>query len=156
MIRIFIAFIFAIAGFFLFGLLNLSIANAVVIVAVPFVFIYKLFGNRPSFFMFAAFAAAFAGGFSLLHGYIIAPIEYYYSIWGWGGVVAGVIAAILLPLEAVLFLAVTYFKGGAGIYVVHFFGGICFGISGFLLYAAAMPKWMMGINDKKSLVTKDE
>lgn len=137
MIKVLVAFVVAIAGILLVGLLNLSIANVVVVFAVPFVFLFKLLGNRPLFFVYAAFIAAFAGGVSVFFGYIVAPIEYYFSIWGWVGVVAGVIAAILLPLQLFLFLSVAFLKGGAGVYLGQFLGGLCFGISGFLLYVGA-------------------
>lgn len=77
---------------------------------------------------------AFGGAGAAFWGYVIVPIQYYYSVWGWGGVVVGVIAAILLPLELVLFFVVAFFKGGAAEYMGKFLAGICFGFVGLFLF----------------------
>jgi hypothetical protein len=140
MFKVFFAVVMAIAGVLLVGLLNLSIANMAVILVIPFVFIFKLFGDRPLLFAYATYIGVLAGGVSMFHGYILVPIQYYYGIWGWGGVAAGVVAAILLPLEAVLFLVTAYIKGGSGHYVGQFLGGICFGIAALLVFLATMQK----------------
>lgn len=143
MVKVLIAIVIATIGLLMKGLLNFSLADVLVILMIPFVFLYKLFGNRPSFLLYAAMLGAFAGGVSAFWGYIIIPIQYYYSLWGWGGVVAGVIAAFLLPLEFFLFLGVAFFKGGAAEYIGRFFGGICFGFAGTLLFwgAASRSPW---------------
>lgn len=143
MIKVFVALTITVIGVLLKGLLNLSLAEILMIAMIPFVFLYKLLGNRPGFLIFAAALGAFAGGVSAFWGYVIVPIQYYYSVWGWGGVVAGVIAALLLPLEFFLFLGVAFFKGGAAAYIGKFFGGICFGLAGLFLFhsAASESPW---------------
>jgi hypothetical protein len=140
MIKIFIAFIITIIGILLKGLWNLSLAEMLVFAMVPFVFLYKLFGNRPSFLIYAAIIGSFAGGVSAFCGYVIVPIQYYYSVWGWGGVITGIIATLLLPLEFFLFLGVAFFKGGAAAYIGKFFGGICFGLVGLFLFQSAISQ----------------
>lgn len=140
MIKVFVALVIAMIGVLLKGLLNLSLAEILVVAMIPFVFLYKLFGNRPGFLIYAAMLGSFAGGVSAFWGYVIVPIQYYYSVWGWGGVVAGVIAALLLPLEFFLFLGVAFFKGGAAEYVGKFFGGLCFGFAGLFLFLSAVSQ----------------
>ncbi len=143
MIKVFVALVIAVIGILLKGLWNLSLAEMLVVAMIPFVFLHKLFGNRPSFLIYAAILGAFAGGVSAFWGYVIVPIQYYYSVWGWGGVVAGIIAALLLPLEFFLFLGAAFFKGGAAAYIGKFFGGICFGLAGLFLFhsGASQSPW---------------
>ena len=140
MVNLLVGLIIAIVGVLLKGLLNLSVADFLVILAIPFVFLFKLFGNRPGFLVYASMVGAFAGGISAFSGYIVVPIQYYYSLWGWGGVVTGVIAAILLPLEFFLFFGVALVKGGAAEYMGKFFGGICFGLAGLFLFNSAFSQ----------------
>ncbi len=140
MIKVCIALALAVVGVLMKGLLHLSLVDAVLVLMIPFVFLYKLLGNRPHLLVYAGMLGAFAGAASFFYGYIIVPIQYYYSIWGWSGVVAGVIAALLLPLEFFLFLGVAFFKGGAAVYIGKFIGGICFGISGWLLFVGAVSQ----------------
>ena len=140
MVKPLVALVIAAVGVLLMGLVNLTLVEVLVIVAVPFVFLFKLFGNRPAFLRYAGVLGAFAGAVSAFWGYVIVPIQYYYVLWGWGGVAAGVIATILLPLEFFLFLGVAFFKGGAAEYVGKFFGGICVGLSGQLLLNSAISQ----------------
>ncbi len=140
MVKVLVALVIAAVGVLMKGLLNLSLADVLVVLAIPFVFLFKLFGNRPGFLVYAAMLGAFAGGVSVFWGYVIVPIQYYYSLWGWGGVAAGVIAAVLLPLEFFLFLGVAFFKGGAAEHMGKFFGGICFGLSGLFLFNSALSQ----------------
>ena len=140
MLQVLIALVLTVVGVLMKGLLNLSLAEVALLLAAPCVFLYKLFGNRPGFLVYAAMIGAFGGGIAAFWGYVIVPIQYYYSVWGWGGVIAGVIAAILLPLELVLFFAVAYFKGGAAIYIGKFLAGICFGFAGLFLFNGAFAK----------------
>jgi len=140
MLQVLIALIVAFLGVLMKGLLNLSLAEVALLFMIPFVFLYKLFGNRPGFLVYAAVIGAFGGGGAAFWGYVIVPIQYYYSLWGWGGVIAGVIAAILLPLELVLFFVVAFLKGGAAEYIGKFLAGICFGFAGFLLLNGAFAK----------------
>jgi len=140
MVKVLVALVIAAVGVLLKGLLNLSLADVLVVLAIPFVFLFKLFGNRPGFLVYAAMLGGFAGGVSVFWGYVIVPIQYYYSLWGWSGVAAGVIAAVLLPLEFFLFLGVAFFKGGAAEYMGKFFGGICFGLSGLFLFNSALSR----------------
>jgi hypothetical protein len=129
MIRIFVAFAFAVVGILLQGLLRMSIAEGIVVLTLPIVLLYKLLGNRPHFLIYFVFVAIFAGALAGIHGYIIVPIQYYYSVWGWPGVIAGIIATLLLPLQIVLFLGVALIKGGGAEYIAKFFGGLCFALS---------------------------
>jgi hypothetical protein len=140
MLQVLIALVAAVIGVLIKGLLNLSLAEVALLLAIPFVFLYKLFGNRPGFLVFAAMIGAFSGGAAAFWGYMIVPIQYYYSLWGWRGVVAGVIAAVLLPLELVLFFVVAFFKGGAAEYIGKFLAGICFGFAGLFLFSGAVAK----------------
>lgn len=140
MLQVLIALVLTVIGVLMKGFLNLSLAEVALLLAVPCVFFYKLFGNRPGFLVYAAMIGALGGGVAAFYGYVIVPIQYYYSVWGWGGVIAGVIAAILLPLELVLFFAVAYFKGGAAVYVGKFLAGICFGFAGIFLFSGAFAK----------------
>jgi len=128
------SFILAAAGVLLKGLLNLSLSDVFVVLAIPMMLVFKVLGNRPAFFVYVAMLAGFAGGISFLYGYVIIPIRYYYGIWGWGGVVGGVLASLLLPFQLIIFLSVAYFKGGAVVYIGDFFAGILFGFAGLLLY----------------------
>lgn len=81
MLQVIIAFVFAVVGILMKGLLNLSLAYVAVSFAIPIVFLYKLFGNRQCFLLYAAIIGAFAGGVSAFYGCVIVPIQYYYSIW---------------------------------------------------------------------------
>ena len=137
MLQVLIALVLAVIGVLMEGLLNLSLAATALLLAAPCVFFYKLFGNRPSFLVYTAIIGAFGGGIAAFWGYVVVPIQYYHSVWGWGGVVAGVIAAILLPLEFVLFFAVAYFKGGAAVYIGKFLAGVCFGFASLFLFNGA-------------------
>lgn len=99
MLQILIALVLTVIGVLMKGLLNLSFAEVALLLAVLCVFFYKLFGNRPGFLVYAAMIGALGSGVAFFYGYVIVPIQYYYWVWGWSGVIAGVIAAILLPLE---------------------------------------------------------
>ena len=140
MVKVFVALVLAVIGVLMKGLMNLSLADMFVFLMIPLVFLYKLLGNRPGFFAHAATLGMFAGGMSAFFGYVVAPIQYYYSVWGWGGAIAGIVAALLLPLEFFLFLGVAFFKGGAANYMGQFFGGIFFGLTGFILYYGAVSE----------------
>jgi hypothetical protein len=140
MLQVLMAFVLSVIGVLLKGLLNLTLAEVALFFAVPCVFFYKLFGNRPGFLVYVAMIGALGGAGAAFYGYVIVPIQYYYSVWGWIGVIAGVIAAILLPLELVLFFAVAYFKGGAAVYIGKFLAGICFGFAGIFLFNSAFAK----------------
>lgn len=140
MLQILIALVLTVIGVLMKGLLNLSFAEVALLLAVLCVFFYKLFGNRPGFLVYAAMIGALGSGVAVFYGYVIVPIQYYYWVWGWSGVIAGVIAAILLPLEIVLFIAVAYFKGGAAVYIGKFLAGICFGLAGLFLFNGVFAK----------------
>lgn len=140
MLYILVGLVAAVIGVLMKGLSHLSLADVAVLIAIPLVFLYKLFGNRPSFLIYAAVLGSFAGGVSAFWGYVIIPIQYYYSLWGWVGIVAGVIAVLLLPAQLVLFLVVAFFKGGAAVYVGNFLSGICFGLGGLFLFNSAFGK----------------
>jgi len=140
MLQVLIALVLTVIGVLMKGLLNISLAEVALLLSVPCVFFYKLFGNRPGFLVYAAMIGALSGGVAAFYGYVIVPIQYYYSVYGWGGVIAGIIAAILLPLELVLFFAVAYFKGGAAVYIGKFLAGICFGVAGIFLLNGAFTR----------------
>lgn len=74
MLQVIIAFVFAVVGILMKGLLNLSLAYVAVSFAIPIVFLYKLFGSRQCFLLYAAIIGAFAGGVSAFYGYVIVPI----------------------------------------------------------------------------------
>ena len=140
MIQVLIAIFFIIAGVLMKGLINLSFSEIIIVLSVPCVFIYKLFGNRPSFLVFAGMLGAFCGGIAGFYGYIVVPIQYFYSIWGGGGIVVGVIAAILLPINWLIFLFVAYLKGSATVYIAKFVAGVCFGLAGVLIFNGSISK----------------
>lgn len=140
MMKIFFSIIFAFLGIILKGLLNLSLAELLLILMIPVIIIYKISGSSKTSFAYAAFIAAFAGGLSALWAYIIVPIQYYHAIWGLKGIVVGIIATILLPLQFFLFLFVALFKGGAFLYICKFFAGIFFGLSGFFAFKTIISK----------------
>lgn len=140
MLQVLIALVLAVVGLLMEGLVNLSLAATLLLLAIPCTLLYKIFGNRPSYLVFAAIVGTIGGGIAAFWGYVVVPIQYYHSVWGWGGVVAGVIAALLLPLEFVLFFAVAYFKGSATIYIGKFLAGICFGFSSLFLFNGAFAK----------------
>ena len=138
MLYVVAAFGLSAVGILMKGLLHLSLADVVVILALPVMFLYKLLGNRPSFFAFGGIIGSFAGGISAFYGYVIVPIQYYYELWGWMGVVLGVVAFLLFIIpELILFLVVAYIKGEAAVYIGEFFSGICFGIAGVCLLNSA-------------------
>jgi hypothetical protein len=138
MVKVIIAIVLVMTGIAVKGLMHMNLADLAVFIAIPFVFVFKLLGNRPKIFVIAGMIGVLGGGIAAFGGYIVAPIQYYYSLWGWGGVVAGVLAAILLPLEFFLFVGVALVKGGAAEYVGKFISGICFGFAGVLLLSAAI------------------
>lgn len=140
MLQVIFALALTVIGVLMTGYIHLSLAEVVLLLAAPCVFIFKLFGNRPRFLVFAAYIGAICGGLAFFEGYVVVPIHYYYSVWGWGGVIAGIIAAILLPLEFVLFFAAAYFKGGAADYIGMFLAGICFGFAGLFLFNGVCAK----------------
>lgn len=140
MLQVLIALVLTVIGVLMKGLLHLSFAEIVLLLAVPCVFFYKLFGNRPGFLVYAAMIGALCGGIAGFYGYVVVPIQYYYLVYGWGGVIAGLIAAILLPLELVLFFIVAYFKGGAAVYIGNFLAGICFCFAGIFLFNGAFAQ----------------
>jgi hypothetical protein len=152
MLQILIALLLIVVGILIKGLLNLSLYEVALLLATPCVFLYKLFGNRPSFLIYAAMIGAFGGGISAFFGYVIVPIQYYYSICGWSGVVAGIAAAIPLPLGLIIFFAVACFKGGAAVYIGDVLAGICFGLAGHFLFVSALIKspwsWLSRTNRK--------
>lgn len=132
MLKVLGAFVAVILAILMKGLMNLSLGDMSLILAVPLMFLYKVLGNRPAFLIYVGFFCGFLGGWAFLWGYIVAPIQYYYSLWGWSGVVAGIIATILLPFQLLLFFAVAFFKGGAAEYIGKFLSGVFFAIAGLL------------------------
>jgi hypothetical protein len=152
MLYVLAAFVAAVAGVLLKGLLHLSLGEILISLAVPVMLLYKLFGNRPSFFVYAGMIAGFLGGFAALWAYVVVPIQYYYQIWGWLGIVGGIVAVLLLPAQLILFLVVAFLKGGAAVYLANFFAGICFGLAGLLLFSSAfsMPIWSYFLRKKRS------
>lgn len=143
MLLVLASFVIAVVGLLLTGVMNLTLANALVLLALPFVFVYKLLGNRPSILFIAAVLGAIGGGLSAFWGYFVVPTLYYFTLWGWSGVVIGVIAGLLIPLQAVLFIGAAIVNGDAGVYVGKFLGGLCFGLTGMLMFrgAAAQSPW---------------
>ena len=136
MLKVLGAFVAVVAAILMKGLLNLAFTEILLTLAVPLIFLYKCLGNRPAFLVYVGFAAGFFGGLAFVFGYIVVPIQYYYAVWGWPGVVGGVIATILLPFQLVLFFAVAFFKGGAAVYIGKFISGVLFAIAGGLLFAS--------------------
>lgn len=134
MLKVLGAFVLATIAIVMKGILNLSLGDMLLILAVPFVFLYKLLGNRPAVLSYVGIFAGFLGALAGIGGYIVVPIQYYYSLWGWSGVAAGIIATILLPFQLLLFFGVAFFKGGAAIYMGKFISGVLFAVSGLLLY----------------------
>jgi len=125
------------------GLMHLSLGEITIILAVPVMFLFKLFGNRPSFFTYGGLLAGILGGVAAFWAYVVVPIQYYYELWGWLGIAGGIVAVLLLPVQLIMFLVVAYIKGGAAVYLGNFFGGIAFAIAGMLLFNSAfsMPFW---------------
>ena len=150
MLYVLAAFAAVVAGILLKGLLYLSLGDILISLAVPVMLLYKLFGNRPSFFIYVGMIAGILGGFAVLWAYIIVPIQYYYQVWGWLGIVGGIVATLLLPVQLILFLVVTYIKGGAAMYLGNFFAGLCFGLAGLSLFNSAfsMPIWSYFLRKK--------
>lgn len=138
MLKVFGAFVAAVLAILMKGLINLSLGEMLLILAIPFMFLYKVFGNKPAFLLFVGFFSGVLGAWDFIWGYIVIPIQYYYSLWGWSGVAAGVIATILLPFQLLLFFAVAFFKGGAAEYVGRFIAGVLFGITGLLLWISTL------------------
>ena len=138
MLKVIGALVAVVLAILMKGLLNLTLGDMLLIVAVPLMFFYKLFGNRPGFLIYVGFASGFLGGWAFIWGYIVVPIQYYYSVWGWPGVVGGVIATILLPFQLLLFFAVAFFEGGAAEYIGKFISGVLFAIGGMLLWLSVL------------------
>ncbi len=134
MLKVLGAFVAVVLAIFMEGLRNLSLGDMLLILAVPIMFVYKLLGNRPAFLIYVGIFCSFLGGWAFLWGYIVVPTQYYYSVWGWPGIVGGVVAAILLPLQLLMFFAVAYFKGGAAEYIGKFLSGVFFSIAGLMLW----------------------
>ena len=134
MLKVFASLVVMVAAILLVGIWQVTLGGVALIVTWPLVFLYKLLGNRPGFLIYVGFLAGFLGGLAFIWGYIFVPIQYYYSLWGWGGVFVGVLATILLPFQLFLFFGVALFKGGAAIYIGNFLSDVLFGISGLLLY----------------------
>ena len=152
MLYVLAAFVAVVGGVLLKGLLHLSLGEITIALAVPVMLLYKLLGNRPSFFVYVGMVAGFLGGFAALWAYVVVPTQYYYQIWGWPGIVGGIIAVILVPAQLVLFLVVAFLKGGAAVYLGNFFAGICFGLAGMLLFNSAfsMSIWSYFLKKKRS------
>jgi len=152
MLNVLGAFVLSGIGVFLIGLLHLSLAEITVVLAVPVMFLYKLFGNRPSFFVLGGVAGGIAGSLAAFWAYVVVPIQYYYDIWGWPGVVGGIVAVILVPAQLILFLAVAIIKGGALVHIFKFFGGICLGSAGILLFNSGFstPMWSVFFKRKSN------
>lgn len=136
MLKVLGAFVLAAIAVAMKGVLNLSLGDILLILAVPFVFLYKLLGNRPEVLAYVGFFAGFLGALAFIAGYVVVPIQYYYSLWGWFGVAAGIIATILLPFQLLFFFGVAFFKGGAAIYLGKFISGVLFAVSGLLLFTS--------------------
>lgn len=138
MLKVFGGFVAAVLAILMKGLWNLSLGEMLLIMAIPLMFLYKLFGNRPTFLLYVGFFSGFLGGWAFIWGYIVVPIQYYYSLWGWSGVAVGVIATILLPFQLLLFFAVAFIKGGAAEYIGRFISGVLFAVTGTLLWLSAL------------------
>lgn len=134
MLYIIAALFFSVVGVLLKGLMNLSIGELGVLLGIPVIFFYKLLGNRPSFLAIASWPIAICAGGAGIYAYFIVPMLYYYKLWGYFGIFIGIVAAILVPIEAILFLGVALFKGGAVLYICHFFAGISFAMAGLCLF----------------------
>jgi hypothetical protein len=134
------AIVIVTVGLLVEGLINVSVADILVVLAIPFVCLYRLLGRRPRFLRYVGNVAMFAGAVSAIYGFAWAPTRYYYGLWGWSGILLGVIAAVVVPLQPIVLLATAFIKGGAAIPIAKLLSGICFGIAGRLLsIASATP-----------------
>lgn len=137
MIKVVLASVLILGAIALKGIVNLALGDMLLSMAAPVLLFYKLLGNRPHFLMYVGFAAGLLGGAAFLWGYIAIPLQYYYSVWGWWGVLAGVVATLLFPVQILLFLGVAFVKGGAWLYVGKFITELLFAVAGALLFASS-------------------
>lgn len=129
-----LAIFFTMAAIFVRGLDDSSYGELLLLLLSLLAFVYRAFGGRPSLLSFAPIFGAYLAGFGFLWCYVVVPIQYYYSLWGWFGALVGVIAA---PFEVGLFPAIALLKGGSALYVARFISGILSGIAGIFLFHCA-------------------
>jgi hypothetical protein len=138
MIKVLFGLALVLVAIVLKGLVNITLGDVLLLLAAPILLVYKMLGNRPSFFVYVGFLAGLLGAAAFVCGYIVVPLQYYYSLWGWYGVVAGVVATLLLPVQLFLFLGVALIKGDAWLYVGKFITEVIFGFAGMLLFASCL------------------
>lgn len=137
MLQLLLALFFVAVGVLVEGLANLNIGEIIVLCAWPVLFTHKLLGNRPALLAGLGKITWFAGAMAAAFAYFIVPIMYYQVVWGWPGVVAGIVCAILAPLQLILFVVASAFNDGSAPYAVRFIGGLSFGLAAFLMMGAA-------------------